>query len=254
MRQPITVFLHHTRFDGDQSRMVWNSVHTLWGGQVTLGGMTMDDMIPHHSSPALLPMQKKSSRPKGRWAIALALLFLIMVARHRGGWLANIARHDMRSWLTTSTKIPALGIASRVAASGPQKATVAPHRVASSPFLSPVANARLIQGFGWVSTHGTATFHSTILVAGASGAPVICGFSGTVESRGAHEVSFMTANHSVVTYLDLASVSVRSGQPVRAESVVGRLGPSGHLGIAVTDQGLPINPLVASYFGPRAFS
>lgn len=198
-------------------------------------------------------MPKKSSRPKGKWAIALALLFLVMVARHRGGWLANIARHDMRSWLTTSTKIPALGIAGRVVSSGPQKAATS-HRVASSQFLSPVAKARLIQGFGWISTHGTATFHPTILVAGASGARVICGFSGTVDSRGAHEVSFMTANHSVVTYLDLASVSVRPGQHLEAESVVGRLGQSGHLGIAITDQGLPINPLVASYFGPRAFS
>ena len=105
-----------------------------------------------------------------------------------------------------------------------------------------------------MSTHGTAIFHSTILVVGGSKSTVICGFAGTVQASGPHQVSFLTPNHSVITYLDLASVSVRPGQHVIPKSVVGRLGKNGHLGIAITDQGLPINPLVAAYFGPRAFS
>ena len=214
----------------------------------------MDDMIPHYPAPALLPLPKKTIRTKGKWAIALALLFLVMVARHRGGWLANIARHDLMTWLTMSTKIPALGITSRVASAGPQSGPSATHGTSSSPFLPPIAKARFIQGFGWQSTHGTATFHSAILVVGGSHSGVICGFTGTVQSSGPHQVSFLTADHSVVTYLDLASVSVRRGQHVGAESVVGHLGKDGHLGIAITDQGIPVNPLVASYFGPRAFS
>ena len=206
----------------------------------------MDDMIPSHPTPALLTTPKKVGRPKGKWAIALALLFLVMVARHRGGWLANIARHDLRNWLTTSTKIPVMP--------GARPTVVSTHPAASPTFIVPIHGARLIQSFGWTTTHGTAAFHSAILVTGRPDTAVISGVVGQVESIGTHEVSIATKGHVLVTYVDLASLSVHPKEHLGSRSIIGHVGPNGHLGIAITDQGLPINPLVSSCFGPRAFS
>lgn len=206
----------------------------------------MEDMIPSRPSPALVTPQK-AIRPKGKWAIALALLFLVMVAQHKGGWLAKIARHDLKVWLTTSTKIPSItGIRQRV---------VPRHeRPTSAHFVLPIPGAKIIQGFGWTTTHGTTTFHAGIVVVGRPSTAVISGVGGQVQSLGRHQVSIAIKGHELVTYQDLASVSVRQGEHLGSQTVIGRLGKTGHLGIAITDQGLPINPLSSAFFGQRAFS
>ncbi len=205
----------------------------------------MEDMVPRHPSPTLLTTPKKVARPKGKWAIALALLFLVMVARNKEGWLANIARHDLRTWLTTSTKIPVILGASR----GGKPAPVS----APTNFLPPLRGAKVIQRFGWTTTHRTATFHSTMVVAGRPDSTVISGLVGQVKSLGPHQVTLITEGHDWVTYQDLVSLSVRLGEHLGSESVVGHVGKSGHLGITITDRGLPVNPLASSFFGPRAF-
>lgn len=206
------------------------------------GGAYVGQTVPKH----LLGERTSPSKKAGKWAISLVLLFVVMVSRHHGGAIANMARHQIRVWLTQNWRLPLL----------PANRAYQSKRPASvgGMFLPPISHGVLYQRFGWAVHGSQAQFHADIVVGTGQGSAVLSGVTGKVVKASAHFVVIDVKTGLVLTYSDLAKIVVSQGQLVQPWTAVARLDANHRMSISVADHGLPLNPLVPSCFGPEAFS
>ena len=180
------------------------------------------------------------AKMSGRWVIALALLFLVMVARHHGGHLASVARHQVEKWLTQTTQISGI----------PQSSGIRQRAQGLGSFVMPIAKPKIYQTFGWDVKQHPAQFHSDIIVGNPQDVTVISGIAGQVAQVTAHSLE-IRSNHTLITYGDLHKITVKTGKKISPYTTVAQLGSAHRMTIEITDQGLPVNPLLTSFFGPE---
>ena len=198
----------------------------------------MESMFPppNYSGKSRMP-----ARMSGRWVIALALLFLVMVVRHHGGQWAKIARHQVQRWLIQTTQVATIT----------QIFTTRQPVQKSGNFVMPIANPQIYQPFGWDVQHHPVQFHNDLIIGNPHDVTVISGMAGQVTQVTPHSLT-IRSNHVLITYGDLQKIAVTPGQKISPNTVVAQLGSTHRMTIGVTDQGLPVDPLVTSFFGPGA--
>ncbi|MCL5115645.1 MAG: hypothetical protein M1272_00635 [Firmicutes bacterium] len=187
-----------------------------------------------------------------RWVVACLILLTIALMSHTSGRFARTALVEIRYWITDNTRIPTLAIPH----SGFVNRLLPPSPVstagASAPsWIPPLAGARLTQSFGWHGTGAQARFDAGIQVTVARHASVLAGVAGRIQSVKANAVALTAQGGYLVTLTGIVPAkTVHVGEKVGPSTAIGRTSLP-RVGIQVTRDGYPLNPLSSRLYGTR---